>query len=511
MAPSEMLTRVAFLSVASAMRVSRRVAVIGGGSAGVVTARFLRRAGHDPEIFEAGSSFGGVWAEKPTNEVVYKGLQTNLPTVVMQSPDLDFASGVPSYVTKEMLGAYIEAYGREYGLRECTTFGATVTRVAPAEDPAAGGGAPARWTVDWTRGSETHSDVFDAVVVASGHYNEPYVPSLPGEAEWLAGDGSRRITHSLEYDDADDFRGQSVLVVGGRSSGVDIARMLHGVAEWVYVLEKKCDAPVTHAEAGVTHVPIGTRLRADGHLAAPRGGGEEKVGGPPVGRVVLATGYLYDFPFLDEAACGMTFRGERFVTPLHQHVVHASMPTLGFVGIPLSVPCPIPFFECQAAYLAEQWARSDEALHSPDAVATRGGWVAAMREAVGGRSQDLHYTSTSTRGPGTTSAWAYMRELIADVHATQPPDESSDVWLGRPGWEARLATVEAVYSDRASRYPTKPWHDDAYRRCEYTVDWASGQWTVDDSKAEARAVGAASTSASGGANEKAAACATSSQ
>ena len=53
----------------------------------------------------------------------------------------------------------------------------------------------------------------------------------------------------------------------------------------------------------------------------------------------------------------MRFRGRRSVTPLYQHAIHATRPTLGFVGIQLSVPCPIPFFECQAAFIAEEWAR----------------------------------------------------------------------------------------------------------------------------------------------------------
>ena len=58
----------------------------------------------------------------------------------------------------------------------------------------------------------------------------------------------------------------------------------------------------------------------------------------------------------------MRFRGKRLVTPLYQHMQHATKPTLGFVGIQLSVPCPIPFFECQAAYLAEAWARKSKAV-----------------------------------------------------------------------------------------------------------------------------------------------------
>ena len=76
---------------------------------GIVAARLLKRAGHRPEVFEAGAEFGGVWADAPTNAVVYKGLQTNLPTAVMQSPDLDFAPGLPSYVSKPQLGASDQA------------------------------------------------------------------------------------------------------------------------------------------------------------------------------------------------------------------------------------------------------------------------------------------------------------------------------------------------------------------------------------------------------------------
>ena len=48
--------------------------------------------------------------------------------------------------------------------------------------------------------------------------------SVPGQ-EWLdAAPTSRAIIHSREYDSPSEFEGKSVLVVGGRSSGVDIAR-----------------------------------------------------------------------------------------------------------------------------------------------------------------------------------------------------------------------------------------------------------------------------------------------
>ena len=212
----------ALMSVASAVRVSRRVAVIGGGSGGVVAARFLKKAGHEPVLFEAGETFGGVWADEPTNDVVYKHLQTNLPTVVMQSPDLDFAPGVPSYITKAQLGGYISTYADAFGVAPMARFGARVTRVSPlgeAGGPTSAAADDEGWRVEWTSGGTEQAATFDAVVVANGHYEEPYEPSLPGEAEWLAADAARTIVHSRRYDDPAEFRGRSVLVVGGRSSG----------------------------------------------------------------------------------------------------------------------------------------------------------------------------------------------------------------------------------------------------------------------------------------------------
>ena len=175
----------------------------------------------------------------------------------------------------------------------------------------------------------------------------------------------------------------------------------------------------------------------------------------------------------------MRFRGKRLVTPLYQHMQHARRPTLGFVGIQLSVPCPIPFFECQAAYLAEAWARpADEELTS---TAEREAWVGERLQAVraSGREQDMHYTSSHG-----TSAWEYMRELVRIVRGMRTPANDGASWLERDDWEKRLETVEEVYRDRGARYPTLPWHDDTYRRCEYAVDWASGQWSVDASKCE---------------------------
>ena len=184
----------------------------------VALPRFLKQAGHKPNIFETGASFGGVWAEQPTNNVVYKNLRTNLPKQVMQSPDLDFPASLPSYVDGRALGDYISTYAEKFGVE--ATFGARVLDVTPLADD--------RWRVKYETQQGCATDDYDAVVVCNGHYEAPYIPEIPGQEEWV--NDERSIVHSLHYHEPSPYEGKAVLIVGGRSSGVDISRELQNVA-----------------------------------------------------------------------------------------------------------------------------------------------------------------------------------------------------------------------------------------------------------------------------------------
>jgi len=172
--------------------------------------------------------------------------------------------------------------------------------------------------------------------------------------------------------------------------------------------------------------------------------------------IILATGYTYSFPFLDAEHIGLDFGAVgRYVAPLYMHVLHARRPSLGFVGVPLAVPCPIPLFEAQARFLAARFR------HNESTVAEREAWVAERRAVVGDRSQDMHFLSGG--------AWAYMAELTRMSG------------LGAAEFEVysrRLAVVQELYQDRCSKRQELPWDDDWYRRCEYSVDWSTGAWQV---------------------------------
>jgi len=427
--------------------VSKSVAIIGGGSAGIATCRFLKDAGHRIRLLDAGSTFGGIWAPHPSNDVVYNNLTTNLPTVVMQSFDMDFSPKVPSYVSPSQLGEYLQSYAEFSGAEEHTELEATVTSVSRR---------PQGWKVSWEKGGQQHSEDFDCVAVANGHFNKPYMPKIPGQDEWLSGDSSRRLLHARDYREPTAFAGANVLVVGGRSSGVDIARELRCTAASLYVLAK--GGSQIFREGHCAYVPLGAALRADGHLEFEG----VVVDGAAADVVILATGYQYEFPFLDTEALGMEV--ERYVTPMYLHCLHASLPTLAFIGLPQSVPCPITAFEAQARYIAAYWAgrvqTSEQERHE---------WVEARKAQVGERLQDMHITGDST--------WSYIVDLIR-LSGVQGED------LER--MENRISVVQQIYRDRVSKQSKIPWGDDWYRRCSYSVDWDQGRWWVEEPAEAAR-------------------------
>lgn len=438
---------------------SCRVAVIGGGPAGVVSGRFLAEAGHDPVILESGTSLGGIWAPEPTNPVVYRGLVTNIPQACMQSFDLDFPKQLPSYITGADLGQYVVDYAQHFNLNKFVRFGTKVIQVQALrteEEEALGETA---WRVSWctdegTKNEAINAEDFDAVVVATGHYETPYEPTIPGQAVWLAASpttGARKVVHSRSYKVPEEYASQVVLVVGGRSSAVDIARELRGVAHWVYVLEKGCQAVRQVGEC--THVPLGTELGEDGQLRI----NDEVVSGPPVEVLMLATGYEYTFPFLDAEHLGLDFGpARRFMKPLYMHISHVRRPSLCLMGIPLAVPCPIPLFEAQARFVAARLCRQE-----PTGLAEEASWVASRASDVGERQQDLHFLSDA--------AWIYMKELVR-LSGTETKDFEA--------YCRRLDIVREIYADRGTKRPKLPWDDDWYRRCEYSVDWETGQWQV---------------------------------
>lgn len=204
--------------------------------------------------------------------------------------------------------------------------------------------SPQKWTLTLRKAISATEDkwwteMFDAVVVANGHYTVPYLPPIPG-LDAYAKKFPSKVTHSKSFRSPKDYINKSVIVIGASISGPDIASAL--------AHSSLCKGQITSVVRGKYHPyffdyafqhPRITRKYGISHFDADSetvhfadGTSQEK---PDA--VIFGTGYTWTLPFLctnDGRKLGnvdIQVRNNR-VPGLYQHIFHMPDPTLCFVG-----------------------------------------------------------------------------------------------------------------------------------------------------------------------------------
>ncbi|KAH6771807.1 Flavin-binding monooxygenase family protein [Perilla frutescens var. hirtella] len=339
--------------------ISRTVAVIGAGAAGLCAALELRREGHSVVVYERDDKVGGTWAYTPETETdplgidptrkvvhssVYASLRTNLPREVMGFRVYPFvASGKSERDPRRFPGheevlEYLRDFAEEFGLEEMVRFGREVLHVGMA------GADDRRWVVKSKRrgGGDGDDEVFDAVVICNGHYTEPRIADLPGIDEWPG-----KQIHSHNYRVPEPFRDQVVVLIGSSASADDLSRDIARSAKEVHVASRSAQIRQIGKLAGHDNIWLHLMIKSvhrDGTVAFHDGN-------KTFADVILhCTGYKYYFPFL-ETNNVVTVEDNR-VGPLYQHVFPPTLaPWLSFVGLPWKV-VPFPLFEFQSKWIA---------------------------------------------------------------------------------------------------------------------------------------------------------------
>ncbi|KAI0397049.1 hypothetical protein F5Y17DRAFT_29374 [Xylariaceae sp. FL0594] len=383
---------------------------------------------------------------------MYHDLHTNIPHTLMRYSDLGFTSTSEAatetgkkekgrentmhedceiFPTRQVVLEYLKEYARE--VRHLIRFSTQVVDVSlqvpssssptdsPTQIPAKQGETQKslirdKWILrsknllidpapqqspNSTQGEETR--IYDAVVVASGHYSTPYIPvPSPGpgrestkatqeeeEAEMRAFAAAHPgvISHSKSYRRASSFAGKRVVIVGSGPSALDIAAQISAVCAPPLLISAR--SPLSEEMAG--HLGVGgsdkvespetvkKRVRVVGpirrFLVEERGivvgpapakttaegqsqeeeeeeGEEEEI--THIDAIIFCTGYLYTYPFLSSLSPPLITTGRR-VHNLARHFLHTAHPTLVFPGLPIKV-IPFPLAEAQAAVFSRLWS-----------------------------------------------------------------------------------------------------------------------------------------------------------
>ena len=99
--------------------------IIGAGPAGLATAGRLRKAGIDFEIIEKSQAVGNSWRNH------YDRLHLHTVKQWSHLPHLPFPKEYPTYVSRQQLVDYMDAYAREFSIKP--RFGEEVVQIKKAD------------------------------------------------------------------------------------------------------------------------------------------------------------------------------------------------------------------------------------------------------------------------------------------------------------------------------------------------------------------------------------------
>jgi putative flavoprotein involved in K+ transport len=183
----------------------REVIVVGGGQAGLAIGYFLVQQRRDFVILEAADAPAAAWRAR------WGSLKLFTPVRYSSLPGLPFPGDPESYPTRDQVVAYLTEYARRFELP--VELGSRVRSIRRTDGV-------------YVVSLDGRSLTAEQVVVATGPFQEPFVPSI---AERL--DPEVVQLHSTAYRTPREIPEGPVLVVGGGNTGFQLAEELSASRE----------------------------------------------------------------------------------------------------------------------------------------------------------------------------------------------------------------------------------------------------------------------------------------
>lgn len=310
----------------------KKTAIIGAGPCGLGMLRAFAQANAlDDNVvcFEKQDDWGGLWNYswrvgvdkygEQEHGSMYRFLWSNGPKECLEFADYTFdehfGKGIPSFPPREVLYDYIIGRAKQSNVRKHIRFHTAVRTVS--FDEAKGKFIVA--TEDLENGSQS-TEMFDYVVVSTGHFSSPMVPHYEG-VERFPG----RVLHSHDFRDAESYKGDNVLVVGSSYSAEDIALQCWKYGAKSVTVSYRSGTMGFHWPEGIREVPQITKI--DDKTVHFKDGDSTEVDA-----IIFCTGYRHYFPFLPDSLRLRT-RNRLFPPGLYKGVLWRDNPRLMYLGM----------------------------------------------------------------------------------------------------------------------------------------------------------------------------------
>ena len=278
-----------------------KIAIIGSGPCGLSMLRAFQQAEKNgekiPEIvcFEKQSDWGGLWnyswrtgSDQYGDTVpnsMYRYLWSNGPKECLEFADYSFdehfKKKIPSFPPREVLKDYILGRAKNADIKKYIKFNTLVTKVQENSDQFS-------LTSKNKINNKLTTEVFDNVVIASGHFSVPFIPEYKGMNNFPG-----RILHSHDFRDAEEFRNKKVIILGSSYSAEDIALQCYKYGAESVTIGYRNNPMGFKWPKDVKEVHYLEKL--DGKKAIFKDGHTQDADA-----IILCTGYLHHFPFLED-------------------------------------------------------------------------------------------------------------------------------------------------------------------------------------------------------------------
>ena len=226
------------------------VLVIGGGQSGLSIAARLKQLNVDTLIVDREKRIGDNWRKR------YHALTLHNQVQVNHLPYLHFPPNWPTYIPKDKLANWFEAYVEAMELNFWTE---TEFEGGSYDDK------EQRWTVTLRRGDGSERIMHPRhVVLATGVSGIPNVPEIPGLKDFAG-----KVVHSSRYDDGENWKGKRAIVIGTGNSGHDIAQDLYSSGAAVTLFQRSSTLVVSiEPSAQLVYAPYNEGTLEDNDLIA---------------------------------------------------------------------------------------------------------------------------------------------------------------------------------------------------------------------------------------------------
>lgn len=312
-----------------------KVGIIGAGPSGLAMLRAFeseqKKGNKTPEIkcYEKQENWGGMWNYtwrtgvgkygEPLHGSMYKYLWSNGPKECLEFADYTFlehfGQPISSYPPREVLFDYIEGRIKQSQARKHITFNTVARWVDYNEET-----QQFRVIFDDLINNKTFEEIFDYLVVGTGHFSTPNMPYFKGIENF-----SGSVMHAHDFRGADQFKDKDILLIGSSYSAEDIGVQCYKHGSKSVTISYRTTPIGSKWPQGIEELPLVTHF--DGNTAYFKNGTCKEFDA-----VVLCTGYQHKLPFLPD---NLRVKTKNCLYPdqLYKGVVFNELTKLIFLGM----------------------------------------------------------------------------------------------------------------------------------------------------------------------------------